>query len=339
MGHDILELVDSIDFKNLMVDAMADGLDQVIGDEVTQTLKKSAAVFVAGVAGELASAVAGPFVQAALASLLGASDQTARKLDLLINEPFNTGIVEVKRAVFLKPATAADQSQRINDLESAIHDLDRAYSMSPGESGRQAYIRLIQGLAAQTLGERQYSAHFLGEASGLFAPCLITELDRLNFIYSIDPSDPSSALDWLPNVSEAQLEALQQLISKSIMNYAQFTGNWSKEDSEDAFTVLSGIELSLAKNFLAALESDWNNGRDNGRFSRIMNLYLCAGGDSETIIKLGEKLPNEHAMYWSPSDGQGFDEENNPQAKVDIKPRFLFPWTIYFNYRVSRLAD
>jgi hypothetical protein len=299
-------------------------------------LSNSAATFVANVASELSGPIAGQFVQAALGGLLGASDQTAKKLDLLINEPFNTGIVAAKRAVFLKPTTVADRKQRINDLESAIHDLDRAYSMSPDDPGRQAYIRLIQGLVARMLGGRQYSAHFLGEASELFAGSLVQVLDKLQD----DAGKMQEAAINLPSyillVSEVQTKKLQELISKYVKDNTQFGGNWQEQDRKDFVAAAVKVILSIQEALLCIMigsDLDPDNAKAV-RFWGIVNLYLCAGGDPESVIRSGIKSKSPEMTISSE-----IPSHEGLSASLKYSPWFFFAWSVYHYVRTSRFAS
>ena len=151
--------LDDLDFGSAFADAATDALKDLAGEQAKALASEYLTDVFVGIAGAAAQTLVGGLAGPLLKSLLHAADKTSAKLDLLINEPFTTGIRVAKAALETTPVSAADRRFRRNELQFASEKLESAYTLASGKMapGARFYIRLLQGLLARESGAIAYA--------------------------------------------------------------------------------------------------------------------------------------------------------------------------------------
>ncbi|MGA7571520.1 MAG: hypothetical protein WCC70_08790 [Candidatus Aquilonibacter sp.] len=151
--------LDDLDFGSAFADAATDALKDLAAEQAKALASEYLTDVFVGVAGAAAQTLVGGLAGPLLKSLLRASDKTSQKLDLLISEPFTTGIRAAQAALETTPISVADRRFRRNEFELATEKLESAYTFASGKTapGARFYIRLLQGLIARESGAIAYA--------------------------------------------------------------------------------------------------------------------------------------------------------------------------------------
>ncbi|HUP92143.1 MAG TPA: hypothetical protein VM074_07840 [Solimonas sp.] len=115
---------------------------------------------------ELLKGVAGILAKALLKYFLGVSVSLTSKVDALLNDPYQTGVRNVRDALSLRSETDAERNYRENLLRDGIKDLEHAWTLANGKTKERDrfVIRLLQGLAVtQVSGGHAHAAMKLSD--------------------------------------------------------------------------------------------------------------------------------------------------------------------------------